>query len=212
MHGKERGKFEKIPIGKVEKWLVDEAKKAGLDIDGFEHEITNEFVNHVMNGHGNEETEAAQGQIAVKEWDFKKISDLVKSPDYIIVGGKFKSGRSKGKHTLAYAKKFDDGTILYFEEVLDSVNNKSLRGKTMWKRKAITDEQKFFNIFLNSKEIDASKAKSINLAPPVAKSGVNPTIEESGVVANPTMTQGLSTSNIPQSLEKSRAMKGGQGE
>jgi len=27
-------------MSKVEKWLVDEARKVGLDIEGFEHEIT----------------------------------------------------------------------------------------------------------------------------------------------------------------------------
>jgi len=32
---------------------------------------------------------------------------------------------------LVYAKKLSDGTTLYFEEVLDSSRNKSLRSKTM---------------------------------------------------------------------------------
>jgi hypothetical protein len=63
-------KLQKIPMGKVEKWLVDEAKEVGLDINGFEHEITNEFVTHVMNNHGNEKTEKNRGQIAIKQDDF----------------------------------------------------------------------------------------------------------------------------------------------
>jgi hypothetical protein len=97
-------KLQKIPMGKVEKWLVDEAKKVGLDIDGFEHEITNHFVNHVMKEHGDEKAEATQGQIAIKKEDFEKIPDIVKSPDYVMVGGKYTKGEFKGNNFLAYAK------------------------------------------------------------------------------------------------------------
>jgi hypothetical protein len=196
-------KFQKIPIGKVEKWLVNEAKEVGLDIDGFEHEITNEFVTHVMNRHGNEKVETAIGQVAVKEDDFKKIPDIVKSPDYVMVGGKYTEGKSKDKDFLAYAKKLDDGTTLFFEVVLDGKKNRALRGKTMYKRKEGVDEQKFLNIVSNADSVDISNAKTISLAATGGYPGLSPTIKESGVVANPTRTEGLSNSNIPQSREKS---------
>jgi len=58
--------LEKISLGKVGKWLASEARKVGLDIEGFEHEITNEFVRHVMKNHGNEKIESARGQIAIR--------------------------------------------------------------------------------------------------------------------------------------------------
>jgi hypothetical protein len=196
-------KFQKIPIGKVEKWLVDEAKKVGLDIDGFEHEITNEFVTHVMNNHGDEKAEAARGQIAIKQDDFSKIPDIIKYPDYVIVGGKYTKGEFKGNNFFAYAKKLDDGKTLYFEAVLDSKNNKSLRGKTMYKLKGAVDERKFFNIVSNADDVDISNAKTINLAAAGGYPGPGTTTKESTVVANPTETQGLSNSNIPQSGEKS---------
>jgi len=40
-------KSDKVTVGKAERWLVDEAKKVGLNIDGFKHEITSDFINHV---------------------------------------------------------------------------------------------------------------------------------------------------------------------
>ena len=69
-------KIEKASIGKAEKWLVDAAKNVGLDIDGFDHEITNEFINHVMKRHSNETTEKGSGQVVVKKDDFDKIPAL----------------------------------------------------------------------------------------------------------------------------------------
>jgi len=148
--------FEKIPIGKVDRWLIDEAKEVGLDIDGFEHEITNEFVAHVMNEHGNEKKEKSRGQIAVKEGDFKKIPEIVKKPDMAIVGAKRES-----KDMVIYAKEMPDGTTLYFEEVLSGKDNKTLRGKTMFKRKDGLDREKVINIITNREKTDVSKAKII---------------------------------------------------
>jgi hypothetical protein len=160
-----------------------------------------------MNEHGNEKTETARGQIAIKEDDFKTIPEIIKSPDYVIVGGKYITGNSKGKDFFAYAKKLDDGTTHYFEEVLDGKKNRSLRGKTLYKQKGMTDEQKFFNIVSNNKTVNLSKAKTISLTTTGGYPGLSPTIKESGVVANPTKMEGLSDSNIPQSANKSREIE-----
>jgi hypothetical protein len=178
-----------------------------LDIAGFEHEITDEFVAHAIKNHGNEKIEKTRGQIAVKEDDFRRIPEIIKSPDYVIVGGKYITGKSKGKDFFAYAKKLDDDTTHYFEEVLDGKKNRSLRGKTLYKQKGTTDEQKFFNIVSNNKTVNLSKAKTISLTATGGYPGLSPTIKESGVVANPTKTEGLSDSNIPQSAEKSREIE-----
>jgi len=129
-------KIEKTAIGKVEKWLVDEAKKVGLDIDGFDHEVTNEFVGHVMKRHGNEKTEKQSGQIAIKKSDFDDIPSVLKNPDYTIVDSK-----RNNKNILTYAKEMGDGTMLYFEEVLNGKRNKALCGVTMFKRKGIVNER-----------------------------------------------------------------------
>jgi hypothetical protein len=41
--------LEKVKIGKAAPWIVQNAKDAGIDIDGYEHEISNYFIRHVIN-------------------------------------------------------------------------------------------------------------------------------------------------------------------
>ena len=40
-------KFVKTKIGKVDKWSVAQAKKVGIDIDGYAHEVTSDFYEHI---------------------------------------------------------------------------------------------------------------------------------------------------------------------
>jgi len=148
--------FEKLSLGKAEKWLVDAARDAGLDIGGFEHEITNEFVNHVINHHGNAKTEAARGLVAIGTEDFLRIPDVIRSPDFAIIGA-----RRRGGDFMIYAKEMEDGTTLYLEEVLSGRNNRTLRGKTMYKFAGIPDVETMVSIITNRDKTDISKAKMI---------------------------------------------------
>ena len=147
-------KFDKITVGNAEKWLVAEAKKAGLDIDGFKHEMTSDFVRHVRKHHAHEKFEAGRGQVAITEADFGRIPELIKSPDYVIVGA-----RRGDKSFLIYAKKMADGTMLYFEEVLAGRKNRALRRKTLFKMKGDIDEKKLASIVTLNGKTDISKAK-----------------------------------------------------
>jgi hypothetical protein len=171
-----------------------------LDIAGFEHEITDEFVAHTIKNHGNEKTEAERGQIALKESDFGNIPEIVKKPDLAIVGAK-----RKNKDMVVYAKKMQDGTTLYFEEVLDGRKNKTLRSKTMFKRKDGLDREKLINVVTNKEKTDISKAKI------VLGSGSQPGVERKPerahhpAVATSAFPQ--DNFNIPQSAEKSREIE-----
>jgi len=146
-------------MGKVENWLVEDAKKTGLNIEGFEHEITRKFMTHVLDEHGDTKKEAARGQIAINVKDFEKILDIIQSPDYVLFGGKYTKGDTKGNDFIVYAKEMTDGTTLYYEAVLPGKRNKKLRGKTMYKRKNIMDKQKFLNIVSNTDGVDVSNAE-----------------------------------------------------
>jgi len=150
-------RLKKTSLGKVEKWLAGEARKVGLDIDGFEHEITNEFVNHVTNRHGNAKSEAAYGQVAIMKSDFDKIPELVRKPDFLVVGA-----TRNDKDILVYARKMLDGTTLYIEEVLSGKNNRTLRGKTMYKRKGDISEKNLEIVIKQNGKTDLSNAKIIS--------------------------------------------------
>ena len=156
--GKEKcgRRFDKSTIGKVEKWLADEARKVGLDIDGFKHEITSDFVSHVRKHHAHEKFESRKGQIAVEEADFGRIPELIRNPDYAIVGA-----RRNNKNFLIYAKKMATGTMLYFEEVLEGRKNRALRGKTLFKIKGDIDEKKLASIVTLNGKTDLTRAKKI---------------------------------------------------
>jgi hypothetical protein len=180
-------------IGKATKWLVDHAKDIGIDIDGFEHEITDYFKRHVLKEHGNLEKERAKGQIAVNENDFEKISEIVGNPTLVMIGAK-----RDNKNVIYYVKKMEDVTFLYTEEILFGNKNKGLQSKTMYKRKKDINEKIFKNIVSMNKRTDITKAIIVG---PVG-TGSNPscTPKSSVVVANPIQPSGqLSNINIPPS-------------
>jgi hypothetical protein len=137
-------------------WLVEAAKDIGIDINGFHHVITDDSVTHAIDGHSNEEREKNNGQIVLKPEDIKRINDIVTSPDYTFIGAK------KGAlNIIAYAKTFEDGTIIYFENIINSKNNpKSLVSKTMYKRKNPVTPDKFKNIVAGNRT-DISKGKIV---------------------------------------------------
>jgi hypothetical protein len=76
--------LEKFKIGKAAPWIVQNAKDAGIDIDGYEHEVSNYFIRHVIKSHGDEKTEKSRGNLPVLDDDFERIPAIIESPDYTI--------------------------------------------------------------------------------------------------------------------------------
>jgi hypothetical protein len=105
--------FEITKIGPPEQWLIEAAADIGLDFSELTHEVTSSFITHVFKQHGNEKSEKARGQIAVTHADFTKIPDIVKAPDFTIIGIK-----RDGETLISYSKKYEDNTAIYYEEVL----------------------------------------------------------------------------------------------
>ena len=120
---------QKVKIGKVDDKLSNEAKKAGFNIEGYEHDIDVSGVKHAFNEHGNAAKEAQQGQIAVTDNDIKKIPDIIKSYDSVKFGEKDRSGMD----LIVYSKKMTDGTTIYVEEI--RTGKKTLTTKSMRKKK-----------------------------------------------------------------------------
>ena len=141
---KQVNQFKKTVIGKPEKWLIEAALSIGLDYSGLSHETTNELTGHSIKRHGSFDI---HGSATVTGADFDRIPDIVKTPDYAVIG-------AIRKETLinAYAK-IDNGiTYLYFEDVLKSRKNKALRGKTFYKvTKSLTFDDFLNNVSRNKK-------------------------------------------------------------
>jgi hypothetical protein len=184
--------FEKESIGKAAEWLINSTEEIGIDVKEFEHEVTNYFVNHVLKRHGDPKTEESLRQIAVREEDFNNIEDIVKNPDYAIIGAK-----RNGEDVLFYAKRMEDGSIVYLEEILNGKKNKTLRSKTLFRRKDdISDEYTFLKIASGEGKTDLSKIKTVSLQ----RAGGNPSFAPDKPAADATSTLGvdqLSANNLP---------------
>jgi len=192
--------LKKQSLGKAAKWLVDNAKEIGIDIDGFEHEITDYFKSHVLKEHGDPKKEKLKGQIAIIEDDFEKIANIVKNPNLAMIGAK-----RDGKNVFYYVKKIDDGTTLYVEEILSS--KKKLQSKTMFKRKKDVSVEKFKNIVSMNNRTDMSNVKIVSPVGTGSNPSYTPT-KTSVAVANPVQPSGQLNLNIPQlssSVNKKKA-------
>jgi hypothetical protein len=148
--------FIKTVIGVPEPWLIEAAASIGLDLTGLTHETTNYFINHGMKRHGNAETEKAQGQLSVTLSDIERIPAIVKAPDCAIIGIK-----RYGETLIAYSKKFEDWTVIYYEEILNSKKNKALRSRTMFKKMGSVNADKFLKIVTTNVHTDVSTAKMV---------------------------------------------------
>jgi hypothetical protein len=143
-------------IGKPEPWRIEAAASIGLDLAGLVHEVTNYFINHSIKKHGEKTIERARGQLPVTLADIARIPDILKNPDYALVGIK-----RHGETIIAYSKKLENGTAFYYEEVLNSKRNKALRSKTIYKKMGIVSKQVFLNIVTANLHTDISGAKMV---------------------------------------------------
>jgi hypothetical protein len=89
------------------------------------HEVTNHFRNHVIKRHGDW---VAHGAATITDRDIERIPDIIATPDTAIIG----AVRYDIPYII-YVKAHADTTYLYFEQLLDSRRNKSLRGSTLYK-------------------------------------------------------------------------------
>jgi hypothetical protein len=141
--------FIKTAIGKPEQWLIEAAASIGLDFAGLAHELTDHFFNHVKKRHG-------LGYLSISEKDLELIPEIVKAPDLAVIGA-----IRKKLVTNAYAKRSGATTYIYFEAVMDSKRNKSLRGSTIYKIVKTLDMENFERIITMNGKTDLTGAKKI---------------------------------------------------
>ena len=146
--------LEKVKIGKVKTWIIEQAKDMGIDIEGYYHEVSNYFIRHVLKNHGDEKKEMSRGNLPINDRDFMQIPVILEYPDFVIVGAK-----RNNKDRIIYIKYMENGTMFYFEEILTGKNNKTLRANTMYKsRKKLNKAGIIANIGMN-KKTDTAKIK-----------------------------------------------------
>lgn len=147
--GKPGNSAEKRIFGKVTpegaQYLSD---LLGVNIsDDFTHTIDRSSINHAHKNHGDIKIEESRGQIALTNEDYELAADIISTPDEVINTGK----NEKGLQTVTYIKKFEDGTIVYIEEV--RTGKKELALNSIRKMKG--------NIGIQQRYNDANKASNI---------------------------------------------------
>ena len=86
---------------------------------------------------------------------------------------------------IIYAKHFQDGTSLYFEEILSGKRNKTLRSKTLYKRRGRIEKNKILDILKSeNKRNDVSGQLLLNVK--WGGAGGQPSVETS-ITADPTV-------------------------
>jgi hypothetical protein len=149
-------KFNKTTIGKPAQWLIETAASIGLNFSDLSHEITNHFEKHSIKKHGNINSEKIRGQVAITHDDIKLLSDIVNNPDNAVI-----SKTEKSEIFITYSKKYEDGTIIYYEEVLNSKKNKALRSKTMYKKSGSVSKDAFLKIVENNGHTEILSEKMV---------------------------------------------------
>ena len=97
------------------------------ETSGYSVSVNQSAIEHIKNNHGNAESEAKRGQIAITGEDISRITDIVSNYDAIA------SEPIKGTNNrrFAFAKQFDDGLIVYLAD--SSKKRRDLRTVSMWK-------------------------------------------------------------------------------
>jgi hypothetical protein len=95
------------------------------ETSGYSVSVNQSAIEHIKNNHGNAESEAKRGQIAITGEDISRITDIVSNYDAIA------SEPIKGTNNrrFAFAKQFDDGLIVYLAD--SSKKRRDLRTVSM---------------------------------------------------------------------------------
>ncbi len=102
-----------VTIGAASERLVNEAKKNGLNLTGYRHNIDIYGIKHSFKRHGNKDKEELLGQIPITEKDMKNAPEYVYNYDSCSFGEKNEQGRD----IIKFYKQVQDGCILYIAEI-----------------------------------------------------------------------------------------------
>jgi uncharacterized membrane protein YbhN (UPF0104 family) len=123
----------KAVIGQASAWLVNEAFAQGVKIAGFQHVIDTSAVRHIQVKHGDRESEARRGLVAVTSADVERIPVMLTEPTKVIL----RAISKRGQPLIAYITRQTDASIVYLEEVRPG--KQELATVTMWKHPATID-------------------------------------------------------------------------
>lgn len=82
-----------VIVGEVDARLIQEARKFGINLEGYRHNIDVYGIKHSFKRHGNEDKESLQGQLSITDKDLRSVKEYVYNYDSISFGEKNEQGR-----------------------------------------------------------------------------------------------------------------------
>jgi hypothetical protein len=130
--GKGLDTYKKVPFRKIDYTEAQRLKRhTGLDLEGFEHVVSNMDFRHMHEGHG-VGNEKDPKQREVTQNDILLIPEITKNFDTARLST-IKEGRYIGKKAIVYEKKIDNE--YFYVEMVNEGKAHNLSAKTMYIKK-----------------------------------------------------------------------------
>ena len=138
----ETEKLEKLYLGKMSEDAKRQASNIlGYKIDSRDMIVTSDDVKHILDSHGNAETELQRGNQPLEQWAIDAIPDVVTQPDSIVPGSTNTSGKHPGKQGVIFSKTMPNGTVVTVQ--FDNKGRKTMELTTMYVKKSGPTTQAF---------------------------------------------------------------------
>lgn len=138
----ETEKLEKLYLGKMSEDAKRQASNIlGYEIDSRDMIVTSDDVKHILDSHGNAETELQRGNQPLEQWAIDAIPDVVTQPDSIVPGSTNTSGKHPGKQGVIFSKTMPNGTVVTVQ--FDNKGRKTMELTTMYVKKSGPTTQAF---------------------------------------------------------------------
>lgn len=184
----ETEKLEKLYLGKMSEDAKRQASNIlGYEIDSRDMIVTSDDVKHILDSHGNAETELQRGNQPLEQWAIDAIPDVVTQPDSIVPGSTNTSGKHPGKQGVIFSKTMPNGTVVTVQ--FDNKGRKTMELTTMYVKKSGPTTQAF-NVEntspqLTAKPVPESVSPASSELSPVTNADVGPAPTASVVETTP---------------------------
>lgn len=184
----ETEKLEKLYLGKMSEDAKRQASNIlGYEIDSRDMIVTSDDVKHILDSHGNAETELQRGNQPLEQWAIDAIPDVVTQPDSIVPGSTNTSGKHPGKQGVIFSKTMPNGTVVTVQ--FDNKGRKTMELTTMYVKKSGPTTQAF-NVEntspqLTAKPVPESVSSASSELSPVTNADVGPAPTASVVETTP---------------------------
>ena len=106
-------KLEKLYIGKMSDSVGAQVSDIlGYDVSERDFIITNDDVKHIIDQHGDPETEIRKGNLPLESWVFESLPEVLSNPDTITAEHEGSGKKNAGKTGLVFSKTFPNGRVV----------------------------------------------------------------------------------------------------